>query len=251
MVATFSGGTAYVQSADVINYLKIQDFATQDDYNWLDGTVIPWVCEYIDSIAGTTWGMKLAQNEIYTIGRPAAYSMYLVGAPVYLQHQPIIPAVVSSSVIPVANSGIGFPMEVQNSVTPLNLKVWNGVYYEYWVQNGTPYAWENRNGMYWIDRETGILYIIGWFFYMGYEVSIDYYYGYNTAGTPQLDGQVYWLALLLSAKYFLDSERYTAKVSEGIGGIDMTSQWNYLNRRIKELEDYVRGFRHLAGGWIP
>ena len=251
MTSTFSGGISYVQSTDVIRYLKLQNVATADDYAWLDGTVIPQVCEYIDSIAGTTWGKKLAQGEIYTIGKPAAYSMYLVGSPVYLQHQPIIPYVVNSSVIPASQSGVGMPQYVNTTVTPVNLKVWNGSYYEIWVDNGTAYAWENRNGMYWVDTETGILYIIGWFFYMGYEVMIDYYYGYNTAGTPQLDGQVYWLALLLSAKYFLDSERYTAMVSEGIGGIEMDKQWDYLNKRIKELEDYVRGFRHLAGGFIP
>ncbi|MEM4104683.1 MAG: hypothetical protein QXF80_06795, partial [Thermoplasmatales archaeon] len=64
MTSTFSGGTSYVQSADVIRYLKLQNVATADDYAWLDGTIIPQVCEYIDSIAGTTWGQKLAQNEI-------------------------------------------------------------------------------------------------------------------------------------------------------------------------------------------
>jgi hypothetical protein len=245
---------------------------TQDDLNWLDGTVIPRVCDYIDSLAGTTWGVRLAQGEIYTIGKPSAYSMYLVGSPIYLQHHPIIPAyygysiagtvtqgwgAINSSVM-IAQSGyMNGASVVPATVNPSamnsslwNFGVWNGSYYEMWVQNGVNLVTESRNGMFWTDTMTGIIYVIGWFFYMGYEVVVDYFYGYNTAGTPYLDGQVKWLAILLSAKYFLDSERYNSIVSQGIGGIEMTQQWDYLNKRIAELESYVAGFRTLSGGFI-
>ena len=64
-----------------------------------------------------------------------------------------------------------------------------------------------------------IVFVLGWYWYMGLEVQTTYSYGYNASGTVYMDGQVHRLALLKSAQMFLSSERYTALVTEGIGGI--------------------------------
>ena len=86
---------------------------------------------------------------------------------------------------------------------------------------------------------------------MGYEIQISYNYGYNTSGTNAMDRQIQLLALLKSTKLFLDNNRYTAEISQGIGGIDMKAMWDYLNNYIPQLEDAVKGYQVLTGGWLP
>jgi len=91
---------------------------------------------------------------------------------------------------------------------------------------------------------------MGWYWYMGLEIQTTYSYGYNTSGTVYLDGQVHRLAMLKSAQMFLSSERYTALVTEGIGGIEMKMQWDYLNTEIRRLEDAVKGWSPINTGLI-
>ncbi len=225
--STWIGGTPYVRAGDVLQYLQITN-PTQNDYNLLNNIVIPYVSDYIDVIAGgQTWGQKSEINMIYSLGKPAYFGWYLVGTPVYLQHRPIIPASTTSSL--------------------LHLGVWNGSAFEEWV--GTMV--ESRWGSYWVDPINGILWLIGWYWYMGYEIQISYNYGYNTSGTNAMDRQIQLLALLKSTKLFLDNNRYTAEISQGIGGIDMKAMWDYLNNYIPQLEDAVKGYQVLTGGWLP
>ena len=220
------GGTTYVSSSDVLSYLQIQN-PTTSDTSLLDNLLIPTVCEYIDTITGLTWGNKTVHNAMYSLGKPMYLGWYLVGTPIYLQNKPIIP--------------------VSPTQTLLNFSVWNGSQYQEWIGALTEARW----GSYWVDTYRGIVWVIGWYWYMGYEIQIDYNYGYNTAGTNQLDGQIKLLALLKSAKLFLDNNRYTAEISQGIGGIEMTDLWNYLNTAIPKLEDAVRGLKTITMGWVP
>ena len=127
------------------------------------------------------------------------------------------------------------------------LGIWNGTQYQQWVN----YMVEARWGSYWFDKAAGILWIIGWYWYMGYEVAITYKYGYNTAGTLNLDGRIRLLALYKATKLFLDNERYTAQVSEGIGGISMQDLWKYLVQDIAEIEHWIQSFRVMTGSWMP
>ena len=222
---TWAGGTPYVSANDVLQYLKIQN-PQPSDYNLLNNIIIPIVCQYIDELTGTTWGIKTT-TEHYSIGRPSYLGWYLIGSPVYLQHFPVYP--------------------VSSTHTVYSLGIWNGTQYQQWVN----YMVEARWGSYWFDDKYGILWIIGWYWYMGYEVAITYSYGHNTAGTPNMDGRVRLLALYKATKLFLDNERYTAQVSEGIGGISMQDFWKYSMQEIKDLEGWLRGFRIMTGSWLP
>ena len=223
--SSWSGGTTYVSANDVLTFLKIQN-AQQTDINLLDNIIIPNVCDYIDKIAGTTWGLKTVQNKTYSIGKPTFLGWFLTGSPVYLKYYPIVP--------------------YSQQYTLGHLGVWNGQSYNEWV--GTMV--ESRWGSYWVDTYSGILWIIGWYWYMGYEVNVTFNYGYNTAGTNEIDGQVYNLALYKASKMFLDNERYTAIVSQGIGGIDMNTFWGWLNTEIPKLEDAIRGLTPITGSWL-
>ncbi len=234
--SVFAGGTSYIQAQDVLRYLKIAENATQDDYDFLANFIIPLACDYIDRIAGTTWGLKYRQEEYRSIGKPMAAGFYLIGAPIYTQYFPIYSAYLANKS---TSSILGNTLQ--------SLQIWNGISYQEWVG----FVWENRNGNYWVDKENGIIYIIGWWWYMGYEARISYYYGFNVTGTINMPGDIKEFALLKAAKLFLDSERYTALVTEGIGGIEMTAQWNYLNKRLKELETYYTGFRTVESGFLP
>ncbi len=230
----WNGGTTgnyYVTSDDVLKFLKIDSLYTSttqynSDVSLLNTIIIPQVCSYIDTITGQTWGKVLSDVELYSIGKPAYLGWYLVGAPVYLQHFPVIPA--------------------SSTHTAVQLGIWNGTQYSNWI--GTMV--ENRWGSYWFDTENGILWIIGWYWYMGYEVRIQYYYGHNTSQTPYMDGQIYNLALYKSSKMFLDNERYTAQVAENVGGIEMGRFYDWISDEIKKLEDAVLGYRTLTRGWI-
>jgi hypothetical protein len=225
MTSTFGGGTCYTQSAEVLGYLKIQNYSTVDA-SLLDNTLIPLTCTYIDNLAGTTWG-SINVTETLSIGRYALYGMYVVGAPVYLSYFPVIPY-------------------VPGTQTLQSFKIWNGNQYQEWAG----VMLESRFGSYWVLPQDAIVFVLGWYWYMGAEVETTYSYGYNTTGTVYLDGQVHELAILKSAQLFLSSERYTALVTQGIGGVEMPSQWDYLNKRIKDLEDYIKGYKTIQGGII-
>ncbi len=200
---------------------------TTENHMYSIGNLVSHNCDYIDVITGRTWGKKFVQNEHYSIGKPAYLGWYLVGSPVYLQHFPVIPA--------------------SSTHTLVHLGVWNGTQYEEWVGTMVEARW----GSYWIDNEAGILWIIGWYWYMGYEIEVSYYYGYNSAQTPQMDGQIYQLALYKSAKMFLDNERYTAQVAENVGGIEMERFYNWVSAYIDKLEDAVKGYKIITGSWVP
>ncbi len=226
------GSTMYVTASDVLNFLKLEQLYTSTtqyniDVDLLNNIIIPSVCDYIDVITGRTWGMKSTTHEKYSIGKPAYLGWYLVGSPVYLQHFPVIP--------------------VSSTHTLSHLGIWNGTQYEEWVGVMVEARW----GSYWIDNDAGILWIIGWYWYMGYEIDVSYTYGYNTAQKPGMDGQIYQLALYKSAKMFLDNERYTAQVAENVGGIEMQRFYNWVSAQVDKLEDAVKGYKILTGSWLP
>lgn len=254
MVSTFTGGQSYIQNADVVNYLRISDIVTTADTTWLDDTIIPWVCEYIDSLADTTWGLKSTDTdyrnlstmgyEWKSIGQYASYGLYLIGAPIYLKHSPVVPVVNTLQ-------------DVQNHYTQQSLQsmlIWNGNFYSEWV--GT--FQEGRFSQYWTDIPNGIVYIMGWYWWMGYEALVQYQYGYQQTASAQLlngvpvmiDPYVYELAVLKSAQWFLSAERYTSTITQGVGGIEIPQQWNWINDRIKELEIYVKGYKAPNIGWM-
>ncbi len=221
----WAGGVPYISANEVLQYMKIAN-PQPSDYMLLNNIIIPIVCQYIDELTGTTWGVKTT-TEYYSIGRPSYLGWYLIGSPVYLQHYPIY--------------------AVSSTHTAISLGIWNGTQYQQWVN----YMVEARWGSYWFDKAAGILWIIGWYWYMGYEVAITYKYGYNTAGTLNLDGRIRLLALYKATKLFLDNERYTAQVSEGIGGISMQDLWKYLVQDIAEIEHWIQSFRVMTGSWMP
>ncbi len=220
------GGTTYVSAADVLGYLQIQN-PTQADYNLLNQTILPIVCDYLDTITGHTWGVKTVTNEIYSIGKPTYMGWYLVGTPIFLLRKPVIPA--------------------SSTYTLQSLKIWNGNEYQEWVGNMV----EGRWGSYWVDTLNGIVWIVGWYWFMGYEASITYQWGYNVAGSNGMDGQIRYIALLKAAKMFLDNNRYTAEISQGIGGIEMDKFWNWLNEEIPKQEDAIKGTKVPTIGFIP
>jgi hypothetical protein len=221
----WAGGVPYISANEVLQYMKIAN-PQPSDYMLLNNIIIPIVCQYIDELTGTTWGVKTT-TEYYSIGRPSYLGWYLIGSPVYLQHYPIY--------------------AVSSTHTAISLGIWNGTQYQQWVN----YMVEARWGSYWFDKAAGILWIIGWYWYMGYEVAITYKYGYNTAGTLNLDGRIRLLSLYKATKLFLDNERYTAQVSEGIGGISMQDLWKYLVQDIAEIEHWIQSFRVMTGSWMP
>ncbi len=227
------GGTTnfYVTADDVLKYMKIYDtYTSTTNYNadveLLNTIIIPQVCSYIDVITGRSWGKVLSSTERYSIGKPAYLGWYLVGAPVYLQHFPIIPA--------------------SSTHTLVELGIWNGTQYANWIGTMVEARW----GSYWVDVENGILWIIGWYWYMGYEVKVRYYYGYQTSQTPYMDGQIYNLALYKSVKMFLDNERYPPRVAENVGGIELQNFYSWLNDEVKRLEEAVQGYRILTRSWL-
>ena len=223
MTSMFAGGIWYTQSGEVLSYLKILNASTVDA-QLLDETLIPMACNYIDNLAGTTWG-SINVTEIDSIGRYALYGLYVIGAPVFLQNYPVIPY-------------------IPGTQTLQSFKVWNGNQYTEWA--GTMV--ESRFGSYWVLPLDAIVYVIGWYWWMAAEIETTYSYGYNTTGTPFLDGRVHELALKKTAQMFLESERYTAMVSQGIGGVDMTEQYKSLTERIRQLEDMIKGYRTIQGG---
>ncbi|MEM0142551.1 MAG: hypothetical protein QXL94_01155 [Candidatus Parvarchaeum sp.] len=233
MPFTWNGGNAstfYATANDVLQFLKIDNLYTSTtqynaDVNLLNTIILPSVCSYIDVITGRSWGKVLSDVEVYSIGKPAYLGWYLVGAPIYLQHFPIIPA--------------------SSTHTAVQLGVWNGTQYANWIGTMVEARW----GSYWFDTENGILWIIGWYWYMGYEVRIQYYYGYNTSQTAGMDGQIYQLSLYKAAKMFLDNERYTAQVAENVGGIEMERFYNWITAQVDKLEDAVLGYRIITRGW--
>jgi hypothetical protein len=225
MTSTFQGGVSYTQSAEVLAYLKILNYSTIDA-QLLDNTIIPIVCNNIDTLAGTTWG-SINVTETLSIGRPAVFGMYLTGAPVYLSFYPVIPY-------------------IPGQQTLQSFKIWNGNQYQEWagVQQ------EARWGQYWVEPQDGQVYIMGWYWYLGFEVETTYSYGYNTTGTIYMDGQVHELAMLKAAQLFLENERYSALVSQNIGGVEMMDTWKHLTERVQKLEDQIKGFKTIQGGGI-
>ena len=207
------------------------------------------MCNYIDNLAGTTWGLKTTITDTYnqayqgyemhSIGQYAAYGLYLIGAPIYLNHYPVVPVVTGSMT--------NFSQPPQDLIS---MVIWNGNVYTEWVKRFT----EGRFSQYWVDRLSGIIYIMGWYWWMGYEAAVQYQYGYNQSANLAaggfIDPYVYELAVYKAAHWWLSSERYTATISQGIGGIEIPQQWDFLNQRIKDLEIYVKGYRRISGSWL-
>ena len=216
----------YVTAEEVLQYLKI-DYS-QDDIDWLNNIIIPLVCDEIDSLAGTSWRKCSVTNEYHRMGYPRSYGFWLVARPIYLNYYPI---------------------------TKINyLGVWlAGSDYENWTDATDG---NDRLARWWLVPDRGIIWINWMFWYGGrYDAKVSYDFGvYDESDgeiTPKPNGQVKMLALLMSAYQFLDSERYSSRVADGISDANTyQQQMQRMRRQIDELKDWIKGFKIVVSGEI-
>ena len=215
----------YVTAEEVLSYLKI-DYS-QDDIDFLNNIIIPDVCDQIDSLAGTAWRKCTVTDQYYRMGYPVAYGFWLWARPVYLRYYPI------------------------KSID--KLEVWmGGNTFEDWTN-----APQGRLGRWWYDEQNGVIWINWMFWWAGiYDLRTSYTFGVydedeNGNVIPKPNGYVKRLALFMSAYQFLDSERYSARVADGISDSNTYQQQMIrLRRQIQELKEYVKGYKVVTGGRI-
>lgn len=215
----------YVTAEEVLRYLKI-DY-TDDDISLLDDLIIPMVCDEIDSLAGTSWRKCTVTNEYHRMGYPRAYGFWLWARPIYLNYYPV------------------------TEVT--KLEIWmGGNEYMDWTNAET-----GRLGRWWIDNKNGIIWINWMFWYAGmYDARVSYTFGVyeeDESGNviPKPNGYVKRLALLWSAYRFLDSERYSSRVADGISDANTyQQQMTRLKKEIEYLKDRIAGVKIVTGGQV-
>ena len=115
----------------------------------------------------------------------------------------------------------------------------------------------DRLARWWAVWEEGVIWINWMFWYGGrYDVRISYDFGVyeeNDDGSiiPKPNGHVKMLAMLWSAYQFLDSERYSSRVADGIADANTyQQQMQRLKRQIDELKDWIKGYKVVVGGQI-
>jgi len=212
----------YCSADEVFKYLKITDYDTADTD--LMDNIIVWVSNEIDELAGCSWGVRESDEELHSAGRTVIFSLWILGVPIYTKYYPIKELI--------------------------SLKVWNGSSYEEWIGSKQ----EGRTKDYWVDYERGIIYLNNWFLRTGgYEVKVKYKYGYgyvdnngNVVCTPE--AKVKRLAILMSAREFMLSERYQIRVPEGVGEWNVSSQIQMIEREIEKLRDWLSSLRVITGG---
>lgn len=212
----------YVNAEDVLRYLKI-DY-TEDDVNFLNDIIIPAVCDEIDEIANKTWRKTVVKNEYKRMGYPRTFGIYVVSRAVFLDYYPV------------------------KEITKLEVYR-GGNTYEDWTDME-----EGRFNRYWVDYEKGIIWFNWLFFRTGYyEVRVSYIAGdYNEDDdSPNPNGYVKMMALLWSAYRFLDSERFSNRVADGISEANTYGeQMRRLKKEIDYYKDRIAGYRFLADGML-
>lgn len=212
----------YVTAEEVLQYLKI-DY-DENDISFLNNTIIPMVCDEIDELSGSAWRKKEVKDEWHEMGAGNYFGVMRISRPIYLQHYPV------------------------KKIT--SLKVYSGYNkFDEWIGVKE----EGIDADYWVDYKLGIVYINTFLiWYKKYAVSVSYIYGdYNEVDeTPNPLPQVKRLSLLLSAKMFMDSERYLSRVAEGIGDNTYASQMERMDEEIEYLRSWLTGLRVISGGLI-
>lgn len=207
----------YVGLDEVRNWLGV-DSSTYDDAFLT--SLIQMKMDYVDRLTLTTWNGNSKQvTEYHDLTRPKwGWWIYRLGFPIYL--------------------GKCWVRSIDS------LEIYNGSEWEDWV--ALPQYLEGRDEAYWVDYQEGILYLNQFLIpQAGKEVKVTYTYGRD-----DLPGYVKELTLLLVVKDLLLNERRLFALAEGAQGATISEQIRYVDDRIKELEEFVRGV-HIAkvSGW--
>ncbi len=137
-----------------------------------------------------------------------------------------------------ANWGAGIPIHLGHPYVKKveHLYVQWAAKNEDWVQSRN----EGRNfGSYWLDYQTGILYIQTWALYQGgKEIKIQYVYG-----REDLPWEIKEITKLLVVRDLLVNERRLFALAEGAQGVSWSEYLKYLDERIEMLSEQYRSIK--------
>jgi len=187
-------GTAetYTTTQKVADFLQIDPFS--DDTDVTVAQVVRLINrreDFIDSFTGHAWREKTASEEYHDIERNWQWD---IGIPIYLRHRKI---------------------KTLKADKGDSLLVWNGGEWEEWIGNKT----ESRTGDYWLNYETGILFIRTRYLPRKFSIKITYRYG-----ETEVDGDIEQACTLLVAYDLLMNEDRSLKLPEGLSGISYSER---------------------------
>lgn len=206
----------YCTADDVKTYLKglgIDAIFSDTEIN----NVIDQYADEIDELSGTAWREKTVTDEVHSIRHGFSAGMWYIAYAIMLNYAPV------------------------RQIT--SLQVFNGTEYEEWVGNKE----EGRGKDYYIDYKDGFIYIMGYRWILwGLDVKVSYTYGYTS-----VDGRVKELNTLYAVRHLLQfTGAYEVSVPEG-GTDTIASRMERVERRIKDLEQQLKGYRNIDEGmWV-
>ena len=198
----------YVTPDEVRVYLGVDEDKYPDE---LLVNLIWEKMDYVDHITNTTWNGRLKRvREMHDITRYKGGWLWGAGIPIHLGHP--------------------YVKKVEHLYVQWASKN------EDWVRTRN----EGRNfGSYWLDYQTGILYIQTWALYQGgKEIKIQYVYG-----REDLPYEIKELTKLLVVRDLIMNERRLFALAEGAQGVSWSEYVRYLDERIKMLSEQYRALK--------
>lgn len=198
----------YITPDEVRDYLGVDPEKYSDSF--LQSLIIEKM-EYVDRLSNTTWNGRVKRARIiHDVTRWRGGWFYGSGIPVPLGH--------------------AYIRQIESLVVQ-----WMGGS-EDWVQTKT----EGRNtGSYWVDYDTGIVFLQSWVVYQGgKEITVTYTYGRD-----DLPATIKELTRLLVVRDLIANERRLFALPEGGSGISFSEYMKYLDERIDMLEELHRALK--------
>lgn len=192
----------YVTPDEIRMYLGVEDEKYSDEYLI---SLITEKMEYVDRISNTTWNGRVKKARVIHNAERWKGGWFLgAGIPVHLGHAYI------------------------RQILELKVQFMGNA--EDWVQTKT----EGRNfGSYWVDYDTGIVFLQSWVVYQGgKEITVTYTYGRD-----DLPATIKELTRLLVVRDLIANERRLFALPEGGSGISFSEYMKYLDERIEMLQE--------------
>lgn len=202
----------YVTPDEVLDYMMVPEEARANiDYVWLEN-LIKMRMDYVDRITNTTWNGRIMQTkERHDLHYYKGSLILGPGIPIILGHAPVRKII---------------------KISVFEGRGWSDV-------DLSDYG--RATGSYWVDRQSGILYLqrflIRW---GGGEVRVVYTYGRN-----DLDPRVKELVLLLVARDLLINEAFWFAIPEASSSVsmDVKDRIQFIEGRIWQLEQQLMSAR--------
>ena len=214
MVGTIPEDKYYVTVEEVIDWLGLRRYYGGTIPTSVENRVkmyIEFAMGKVDRLTATTWnGRRKICYEWHDITKYKGGWWFGVGVPIFLTKMDLDPNIGKDGV--------------------LVLEVFNGVQYDNWAEKFEP---RRMTGYWWVDPQEGIVFINTFVFWQGgKEIRVKYVYGRD-----DLPNTIKELTLLYVARDLLATERLAVTVPTGGQTLDFGGMINYIDRRIRELEN--------------